>query len=46
MVNVFNRRVEAADIAIADGCIAGVGCYSWRANETVRADGLVVICPG
>ena len=27
VVNVFNRRVEPADVVIADGRIAGVGCY-------------------
>ena len=30
---------------IADGRIAGVGCYSWRASETISAAGLVVM-PG
>ena len=28
VVNVFNRRVEPADVVIADGRIAGVGCYA------------------
>ncbi len=45
VVNVFNRRVEPADVVIADGRIAGVGCYAWQANETLKADGLVVM-PG
>ena len=45
MVNVFNRRVEPADIVVADGRIAGVGCYSWQAKETISAAGLVLI-PG
>ena len=35
VVNVFNRRVEPADLVIADGHIAGVGCYSWQAKETI-----------
>ncbi len=45
VVNVFNRRVEPADVVIADGRIAGVGCYAWQAHETLKADGLVVM-PG
>jgi adenine deaminase len=45
VVNVFNRRVEPADVVIADGRIAGVGCYSWRAAATIEADGLVIL-PG
>ena len=39
VVNVFNRRVEPADVVIADGRIAGVGCYSWQAKETDRRGG-------
>ena len=45
VVNVFNRRVEPADVVIADGRIAGVGCYSWQAKEIINASGLVLI-PG
>src|SRR5262250_2728277 len=45
VVNVFNRRVEPADVVIADGRIAGVGCYEWRASRTVSAEGLVLM-PG
>jgi adenine deaminase len=45
VVNVFNRRVEPADIVVADGRIAGVGCYSWQAKETISAADLVLI-PG
>ena len=45
VVNVFNRRVEPADVVIADGRIAGVGCYSWHAKETIDAAGLVLM-PG
>ena len=45
VVNVFNRRVEPADLVIADGRIAGVGCYSWQAKETINAAGLVLM-PG
>jgi adenine deaminase len=45
VVNVFNRRVEPADVVIADGRIAGVGCYEWRASRTLAAEGLVLL-PG
>ena len=45
VVNVFNRRVEPADVVIADGRIAGVGCYAWRASRTISAAGLVIL-PG
>jgi adenine deaminase len=45
VVNVFNRRVEPADVVIADGRIAGIGCYAWRASRTIKADGLVIL-PG
>jgi adenine deaminase len=45
VVNVFNRRVEPADVVIADGRIAGVGCYSWRASRTISASGHVIL-PG
>jgi adenine deaminase len=45
VVNVFNRRVEPADVVVADGRIAGVGCYEWRARRTLSAAGLVLL-PG
>jgi adenine deaminase len=45
VVNVFNRRVERADVVIADGRIAGVGCYEWQASETVAASGFFIL-PG
>ena len=45
VVNVFNRRIEPADVVIADGRIAGVGCYSWRAHQTISAAGMVIL-PG
>ncbi len=45
VVNVFNRRVEPADVVIADGRIAGVGCYEWRAERTLPAVGMVLM-PG
>jgi adenine deaminase len=45
VVNVFNRRVEPADVVIADGRIAGVGCYSWRASQTICVSGQMIL-PG
>ena len=45
VVNVFNRRIEPADVVISDGRIAGVGCYEWRASRTISAEGLVLM-PG
>ena len=45
VVNVFNRRIEPADVVIVDGMIAGVGCYSWRARQTIPASGRVIM-PG
>jgi adenine deaminase len=45
VVNVFNRRVEPADVVVADGRIAGVGCYEWRARRTLSVAGLVLL-PG
>jgi adenine deaminase len=45
VANVFSRRIEPADVVIADGTIAGVGCYDWRAEQTISASGRVVL-PG
>src|SRR4051794_8862885 len=45
VVNVFTRRVDRADVIVADGRIAGVGLQGWRAKETVSAAGQVVL-PG
>jgi adenine deaminase len=45
VVNVFTRRIEPADVVIADGWIAGVGPGPWPARRTVPAAGQVVI-PG
>jgi adenine deaminase len=45
VVNVFNRRVEPADVLVADGRIAGVGCHEWQASRTLSASGLVLL-PG
>ena len=45
LVNVFSRRVEPAEIVIADGRIAGVGRYEWQAKQTLSASGFVIL-PG
>ena len=45
VVNVFTRSVEVADVVIADGRIAGVGPYDWRAAGVVDLAGRTVI-PG
>jgi adenine deaminase len=45
VVNVFTGRVEAADVAVADGWIAGVGPYPWQARERLDLGGGFVV-PG
>ncbi|MBL8794767.1 MAG: adenine deaminase, partial [Planctomycetia bacterium] len=45
VVNVFTRRVEAVNLVIADGWIAGVGNYPWSARETLDLGGQFVL-PG
>ena len=45
VVNVFTRRVETADVVVADGHVAGVGRFDWEATRTVPLDGRTVI-PG
>jgi adenine deaminase len=45
VVNVFTERVEPANVVIADGWIAGVGPYDWRAQHTIAADGKTIV-PG
>jgi adenine deaminase len=45
VVNVFNRRVEPANVVIADGWIAGVGPYDWEARERIDLHGAPLI-PG
>jgi adenine deaminase len=44
VVNVFTGEIETADIAVAGGCIAGVGDYS-EAAEIIDLDGRYVL-PG
>jgi imidazolonepropionase-like amidohydrolase len=45
VVNVFTERVEPANVVIADGWIAGVGPYEWRAQHTIAAAGKAIV-PG
>jgi adenine deaminase len=45
VVNVFTGRVETANVAVADGWVAGVGPFDWTARETVDVTGRVVV-PG
>lgn len=45
VVNVFTGDVEQAEVIIADGWIAGVGQYSWTAQQTISASGRFVL-PG
>ena len=45
VVNVFTRRVEAADVVVADGRVAGVGRFDWDAARAIPLHGKVVI-PG
>src|SRR5207248_1461049 len=45
IVNVFTGQVQRANVVIADGWIAGVGPYDWRARETVALQGRAVL-PG
>jgi adenine deaminase len=49
VVNVFTRRIERADLVIADGWIAASGepdqGLTWRADQTISAHGQLVL-PG
>jgi adenine deaminase len=45
VVNVFTRRVQPANVVVADGWIAGVGPYDWQASETIPLQGRAVL-PG
>lgn len=45
VVNVFTQRLEAANVVIADGWIAGVGPYDWPAHRTLALSGRCVL-PG
>ena len=43
ILNVFTKELEEGDVAIKDGVIAGIGCYS--GEEEIDLQGKV-ICPG
>ena len=43
IVNVFTERTEIGDIAIEDGCIAGIGEYDGLVNVDMTGR---YICPG
>lgn len=43
ILNVFTRELEEGDVAIKDGVIAGIGCYS--GEEEIDLEGKI-ICPG
>lgn len=45
VVNVFTERIEPANVVIADGWIAGVGPFDWKAEETVSLSGHAIL-PG
>lgn len=45
LVNVFTQQVQAANVVIADGWIAGVGPYDWTARKTIALQGRAVL-PG
>jgi adenine deaminase len=45
VVNVFTRRIEPADVVIADGWIAAIGPGPWSAERTISAVGQVIL-PG
>jgi len=45
VVNVFTGQVQTANVVIADGWIAGVGPYDWKARETIALQGRAVM-PG
>src|SRR5262249_28023247 len=42
VVNVFTQRVEPANVVLADGWVAGVGPYDWRARQHIARDGRAV----
>lgn len=45
VVNVFTGHVEAANVVVSDGWIAGVGPYEWHASETLPVEGRCIL-PG
>jgi adenine deaminase len=45
VVNVFTRRVEPANVVVADGWIVGAGPFDWPARQSVALDGRFIL-PG
>jgi adenine deaminase len=45
VLNVFTERMEAANVVLADGWIAGVGPFDWPARQTLALGGRCVL-PG
>jgi adenine deaminase len=45
VVNVFTEKIEAANVVIADGWIAGVGAFDWPARKTIDVAGKL-LAPG
>ena len=43
VVNVFTRRVEDANVVVADGWIAGTGPYEWEARQRIDLEGRSVL---
>ena len=45
VLNVFTGEIEAGEVVVADGAIAGVGPYQWSAAETIDVSGQIIL-PG
>jgi adenine deaminase len=45
VVNVFTQRLEAVNVVVVDGWIAGVGPYEWSAHQTLALAGRCLV-PG
>ena len=46
IVNVFTERTEIGDIAIEDGCIAGIGEYDGLVNVDMAGTSVPVLLTG
>jgi len=46
VANVFTERIEAANVVIADGWIAGVGPFDWPARESISLSPDELVLPG
>jgi len=45
IVNVFTGQIEAGNVVLADGWIAGVGPYDWQARDVIELGGRPLV-PG